>query len=47
MIPTSFFSILLVLQAPARESAPAPVPIVLKAARYFDGTSDALRQTQW
>ena len=35
MIPTSFLAALLLLQAPAHESAPAPVPIVLKAARLF------------
>jgi imidazolonepropionase-like amidohydrolase len=44
MTATRFFSLLLLLQAPVREPAPAPVPIVLKAARVFDGKSDALVQ---
>ena len=44
MIPSSLISLLLLLQAGTHESTPAPKPIVLKAARLFDGKSDALIQ---
>ena len=44
MISTSFVTVLLMLQpqSPARGSTQAHVPIVLKAARLFDGKSDSL-----
>ncbi len=43
-IPTSLLIMLMVSQAAPGESAPAPVPIVLKAAHLFDGRADALVQ---
>ena len=42
MIPTSFLALSFVLQAGGAEPAPTPKPIVVKAARLFDGKSDAL-----
>jgi imidazolonepropionase-like amidohydrolase len=42
MIPTTFLAALLLFQAPEREPGTPPVPIVLKAARLFDGNSDTL-----
>ena len=42
MIPVNLLSALLVLQTGAPHSGPAPGPVVLKAARLFDGKADAL-----
>ncbi len=42
MISTSLFPLLLLLQTRGPEATAPPKPIVLKAARLFDGKSDAL-----
>ncbi len=43
-IPTSLIIMLMISQAAPRESAPTAMPIVLKAARLFDGRADVLVQ---
>ena len=42
MISTTLICAFLVLQAEGPATAKTPKPIVLKAARLFDGTSDSL-----
>ena len=44
IIPTSLLTVLMLSQAASREAAPPPAPILLKAARLFDGRADALVQ---
>ena len=42
MISTSLFTVFMLLQPGVRERPAPPKPIVLKAARLFDGKSESL-----